>query len=108
MQRILKVLAVAVALSFLGGAVLTASAASPAVDAGTPAPEPAYFPATKAAVMPRPRPRDAGQPVQPTYFPASKSFGGDALPGVKQQLNPAPQPPPQKQSPQQSPQQTAP
>jgi hypothetical protein len=102
MTRMLKVLAVAIALSFLGGAVLTASAASPAADAGTA--EPTFFPATKAAVMPRPKPRDAGQPPQPTYFPASKSFGGEALPGVNDKLGglKPKNPPPQQQSPQQN------
>lgn len=107
MMRVLKVLAVAMALSFLGGAVLTASAASP--DAGTAAPT--FFPPTKSAPV-RPRPRDGGQPM---YFPASKSFGGGALPGVNEQLGdvkPKNQnaPPQQalKQSPQQSPTQTAP
>jgi hypothetical protein len=101
MQPLLKALALAVAVLFLGGAVLTAMsdralAAEPPRDAG--APERLYFPATKAAVMPRPKPRDAGEPV---YFPASKSFGGESLPGVNQklrELNPAPQP----QSPQQN------
>lgn len=112
-QALLKLLAVTVAVLFLVGAVLTrvtdifgmnAFAGTPPRDAGAsadsgtpPAIERAFFPATKAAVMPRPRARDGGEPV---FFPASKSGGGEALPGVKKlQQNPAPQ---TQQSPQQN------
>ena len=101
MQPLLKLLALAVAVLFLGGAVLTAMsdramAATPPADAGSP--ERLYFPATKAAVMPRPKPRDAGEPV---FFPASKSFGGESLPGVKQKLR-EPAQAPQQNAPQQA------
>ncbi len=87
MQTLLKVLALGVAALFLGGAVLTAMsdralAAAP-VDAGVDAGARFFFNASKSGPMPRPRPRDAGEP---RYFPASKSFGGEALPGVKHQL----------------------
>lgn len=103
-QALLKVMAVTVAVLFLLGAVLTRftdlfgtnafAAGNPPRDGGA---APLFFPATKAAPLPRPRPRDGGEPV---FFPASKSPGGEALPGVKKQLqqNPAPQP----QSPQQN------
>lgn len=109
---LLKLLAVAVALLFLVGAVLTAVtdlfgpgfalAAAPARDdgdAGVRVVDKTYFSASKSGPMPRPRARDAGEPV---FFPASKSFGGESLPGVNQQLRelhqaePAPQ---TKQSP---------
>ncbi len=80
-MRLLKVLSVTVAMLFLGGAVLTAIsdralAAEPEKDGG-----PSFFHATKSAVLPRPRARDAGTPV---FFPASKSPGGEELPGVQQ------------------------
>jgi hypothetical protein len=103
-QALLKVLAISVALLFLAGAVLTSSidlfglalAASPSNDAGPVADagalERTYFSASKAGPLPRPKPVDAGEPV---YFPASKSFGGGALPGLKQQLK-QPQPSPQQ------------
>ena len=74
-QALLKTLAVTIALLFLFGAVITAMRAV-AADGGV---DRTYFPATKSAPLP-PRPRDAGTPV---YFPASKSAGGEALPGVK-------------------------
>ena len=107
-QTILKTLAIAVALLFLGGAVLTAvtnlfgsqaQAATPARDAGV---DRTFFSASKSGPVPRPRPRDAGEPV---YFPASKSFGGESLPGVNQQLRQLHEPTPQRtqQSPQQAP-----
>jgi hypothetical protein len=109
---LLKTLAITVALLFLLGAVLTAvtdlfgstalAAEPPRQDAGVefrPA-ERTYFNATKSGPLPRPRPRDAGQPV---YFPASKSFGGESLPGINQQLKqlrePTPQQAPQQQAP---------
>lgn len=83
MQRILKALALAVAVSFLAGAVLTAartSAASPDAgvhDAGIAPQDSAFFNATKSALMPRPRRADGGTR---TYFPATKSPGGMAIP----------------------------
>lgn len=72
---LLRVVALVVAVLFLGGAVLSAMsdralAASPARDAGSEART--FFPATKSAPLPRPRARDGGAPV---YFPASKSPG---------------------------------
>ena len=93
MQLLLEVLALGVAALFLGGAVLTsvsdrALAAAP-VDAGVDGGSRTFFPASKARPVPRPKTRgDAGAPVS---FPASKSFGGEALPGVKQQLQQLPQ-----------------
>ena len=96
-MRLLKVLSVTVAMLFLGGAVLTAMsdralAAEPARDGG-----PTFFHASKSAPVPLPRARDAGAPV---YFPASKSLGGDALPGVKKlRENPVQQSPQQNKAP---------
>lgn len=96
-MRLLKVLSVTVAMLFLGGAVLTAIsdraiAAEPVRDGG-----PTFFPASKAGPLPRPRARDAGTQV---YFPASKSFGGDELPGVdKLRENPVQQSPQQNKAP---------
>lgn len=86
MQRILKALALAVAVSFLVGAVLTAartSAAAPdagLADAGSAAlilDDDSYFSASKSGPMPRPRRPDGGTR---TFFPASKSPSGMALP----------------------------
>lgn len=85
-QALLKTLAVTIALLFLFGAVITAMRAVAAgPDAGT---ERKFFPATKSAPMPPPRARDGGAPM---FFPASKSAGGEALPGIK--------PSPQQQAP---------
>jgi len=72
-MRLLKVLAVTVAMLFLGGAVI---AAEPVRDAG-----PIFFHASKAAPVPQPRARDAGTRL---YFAPSKSLGGEGLPGVNQ------------------------
>lgn len=122
-QALLKTLAITVALLFLLGAVLTAvtdlfgsskvrplflasqealAATPPRADGGADAgpPERTYFNATKSGPLPRPRPRDAGEPV---YFPASKSFGGEALPGINQQLKQLHEPTPQQAAPQQAP-----
>lgn len=95
MQRILKALALAVAVSFLAGAVLTAartSAAGTARDAGTPAPdagssaafvldEDSYLSGSKSGPLPRPRHPDGGTR---TFLPATKSPGGMALPREQQ------------------------
>jgi len=88
-RAILKLLAVAVALLFLGGAVLTAAFdvfgshtayAEPVPDAGAPR---LYFHASKSAPLQPPRrvEPDAG-PSKPVSFPASKSAGGEAIPGT--------------------------
>ncbi|MFO0599594.1 MAG: hypothetical protein U0228_30085 [Myxococcaceae bacterium] len=111
-RSLLKFLALSVAVLFLLGAMLTAVtdlfgdskmrtlftlsadalAAEPAkTDAG--ARPPTMFHATKAAPMPLPRREDAGAPL---FFPASKSAGGEPLPGVEQKLNPPPQAVPQQ------------
>lgn len=73
-------------------------AASP--DAGEKKP-PVRFNATKSAPLPPPsrQKKDGGTR---TFFPASKSMGGEGLPGLDDE--PAPQP--QAPTPQQSPQQT--
>ena len=71
-------MAVTISLLFLFGAVITAmSAVAAGPDAGA---EPKFFHATKSAPMPPPRARDGGAPI---FFPASKSAGGEGLPGVK-------------------------
>ncbi|MBL8909819.1 MAG: hypothetical protein JNM17_03850 [Archangium sp.] len=63
--------------------------------------EPTRFSASKSAPVPLPRrAKDGGTP--PTFFPASKSMGGEGLPGLKEELNPPPQ---QQQAPTQTPQQ---
>jgi len=90
----LKFLAVSVAVLFLFGAMATAAKelftatalaapidAGAAVDGGTPART--FFPASKSGLLPPfPRAPDAGH--RPVYFPASKSAGGEALPGTQQ------------------------
>lgn len=53
--------------------------------------EPTRFSASKSAPVPLPRrAKDGGTP--PTFFPASKSMGGEGLPGLREELNPPPQP----------------
>ncbi|MFT3713824.1 MAG: hypothetical protein QM817_39700 [Archangium sp.] len=123
MRSVLKLLAVAVAVLFLIGAMLTAvgdlfgdtkvrplfgmsmEALAATPDGGKTVPQNANaapsnvdtprFNATKSAPIPLPRKaKDAGQPQ--TYFPASKSMGGEGLPGLDE-------PVPQQQAPQPSP-----
>jgi hypothetical protein len=128
MRSVLKLLAVSVAVLFLIGAMLTAvtelfggskvrplfgmsmEALAATPDAGARAlpqnanappsnanVETPRFSATKSAPIPLPRRvKDGGAP---TYFPASKSFGGEGLPGIEE---PAPQPQQQAPSPSQT------
>ena len=78
------------------------------VDAGSPIEaavlddDPTYFDASKSGLVRPRRKRDAGAP---TFFPASKSLAGEALPGLDPAPNPAPNPPPRQNA---SPQQVAP
>lgn len=112
----LKVAAVLVALLFLLGAMLTAvtelfggskvrplfgmsadALAGPLEarpDAGEKKP-PTYFNATKSAPLPPPsrRTKDGGTR---TFFPASKSMGGEGLPGLDEEPAPSPQQAPQQ------------
>jgi|GEM_PF-6284705 hypothetical protein len=93
-QVFLKFLAISVAVLFLLGAMVTATtdlfttnALAAPLDGGTPvdagAPERTFLPATKSGLLPRQRaPNDAGH--RPVFFPASKSAGGEALPGTQQ------------------------
>jgi hypothetical protein len=113
----LKVAAVLVALLFLLGAMLTAvtelfggskvrplfgmsadALAGPIEarpDAGEKKPPPTYFNATKSAPLPPPsrRTKDGGTR---TFFPASKSMGGEGLPGLDEEPAPSPQQTPQQ------------
>jgi hypothetical protein len=72
-QVFLKSLAVSVAVLFL----FTTTAAD-----GRSPPR-TFFPASKSGLLPPfPRAPDAGH--RPVFFPASKSAGGEALPGTQQ------------------------
>lgn len=64
--------------------------------------EPTRFSASKSAPVPLPRRMKDGGTAPPMFFPASKSYGGEGLPGLRDEPEPQPQAPSPQQAPTQA------